>query len=228
MGELEETQPPDSDAASPGAPRLRWDASVEAIPLARGWDAEPCIVDWFGTGQADLLVSSGGGPHGRSVWLYRPLGASSRARLPATTQGSACRSSTVCGACVRSRMIAPAGSTWWRWATTGWSACPTRAPRRNRSSAAGSPLGLGADLGIAHARIVQMTAVDWDQDGLTDLLVGVLDVTGYWPDSGRLPPTQQVGLNQKAGHPCYDRQGLWRGRAPSGHHLLASQRRASG
>ena len=61
-----------------------------------------------------------------------------------------------------------------------------------------------------------MAAVDWDSDGLVDLLVGVHDLEGYWPDAERLPPTQVVGLNQRAGHPGYDRQGLWRGRAPVG------------
>jgi hypothetical protein len=78
------------------------------------------------------------------------------------------------------------------------------------------PLGPGPDLGISHARVVQMTIVDWDQDGLSDLLVGVHDLTAYWPDAGLLPPEQQIGLNQRGGHPCYDRDGLWRGRSPVG------------
>jgi hypothetical protein len=61
-----------------------------------------------------------------------------------------------------------------------------------------------------------MVAVDWDGDGLTDLLVGVDDLTGYWPDGPGLPPSQQKGFNQKAGHPGYDRNGLWRGATPRG------------
>jgi hypothetical protein len=61
-----------------------------------------------------------------------------------------------------------------------------------------------------------MAAIDWDQDGLFDLLAGVHDLEGYWPDSDRLPPTQTIGLNQRAGHPGYDRDGRWRGRAPVG------------
>lgn len=219
MAELEITSEPDGDGdvAPRAEPRLTWDASVEAVPLARGWDAEPCIVDWFGTGQADLLVSSGGGPHGRSVWLYRPLGALEQGSPPCYDAGI--RVPELDGL----RCLCPIPND-----------CPTRFDLVALGDAGlvGMPnegnskepvfgrrvlLGLGADLGIEHARVVQMTAVDWDQDGLTDLLVGALDVTGYWPDSGRLPPAQQVGLNQKAGHPCYDRQGLWRGRAPAGH-----------
>ena len=53
-------------------PGLSWDSSVEAVPLGRGWDAEACILDWNGTGRADLLVTSGGGSQGRACWLYRP------------------------------------------------------------------------------------------------------------------------------------------------------------
>ena len=75
------------DLASRGEIRLVWDPSVEAVPLARGWDAEPCIVDWCGTGQAALLVSSGGGPRGRSAWLYRPLGAPEHGSPPCYDAG---------------------------------------------------------------------------------------------------------------------------------------------
>ena len=180
------------------------------------------------TGHADLLVSSGGGRHGRSAWLYRPSVAPvRRARPPATTRECACRSSTACGASARSRTIVPAGSTWWRSATTGWWACPTRAPRRNRSSAAGSPWGWARTWEFRSARIVQMTAVDWDQDGLTDLLVGVLDVNGYWPDSGPAP-ARPAGRPQPEGGPSLLRPpgtvARSRSLRPS---LLASQRRAS-
>jgi hypothetical protein len=63
---------------------------------------------------------------------------------------------------------------------------------------------------------VQLFAVDWDGDGLVDLLAGVDDMTGYWPAQELVPPAQRVGFNQKGGHPGYDRQGLWRGRAPVG------------
>ena len=48
-------------------------------------------------------------------------------------------------------------------------------------------MGLGPDLGMDHAQIVQMSAIDWDYDGLVDLLVGVHDMEGYWPDAGTIP-----------------------------------------
>jgi hypothetical protein len=77
-------------------------------------------------------------------------------------------------------------------------------------------LGLGPDLGRPNLQVVQLAAIDWDQDGLTDLLAGCHDLSGYWPDAGRIPPAQQVGLNQQGAHPCYDRRGLWRGTPPTG------------
>ena len=43
---------------------LRWDGSVDLSPLALGWDAEPIVLDWFGRGDPDLLVGSGGGSRG--------------------------------------------------------------------------------------------------------------------------------------------------------------------
>src|SRR5262249_30494421 len=39
-------------------PRLAWDESVALAPLGVGWDAEPVVIDWFGKGNPDLLVSS--------------------------------------------------------------------------------------------------------------------------------------------------------------------------
>ena len=45
-----------------------------------------------------------------------------------------------------------------------------------------------------------MTAVDWDQDGLTDLLVGVHDLEGYWPDS-EPAPARTAGRPQPASRP---------------------------
>jgi len=49
----------DEEVVSGSEPRLSWDPSVTAVPLGRGWDARPCILDWFGSGRADLLVSAG-------------------------------------------------------------------------------------------------------------------------------------------------------------------------
>ena len=67
---------------------VSWDPSVEAVPLARGWDAEPCIVDWSGTGQSALLVSSAGGSPGRSARLYRPLERAGRGLAPVLRRGN--------------------------------------------------------------------------------------------------------------------------------------------
>jgi hypothetical protein len=78
------------------------------------------------------------------------------------------------------------------------------------------PLGTGPDLGLGEGRVVQIVSVDWDQDGLPDLLVGFDGLEGYWPDSPRVPPAQQKGFNQKGGHPSYNRDGLWRGGTPVG------------
>ena len=219
MTELEINSQPDGerDPELQDEPRFAWDSSVEAIPLARGWDAEPCIVDWFGTGEADLLVSSGGGPLGRAAWLYRPVGGMEQGLLPRydagvrvpELDGLRCLCPIPNNRPSRFDLVALGEDGLVGMSNEGTSNEPVFGRRFS--------LGLGADMGIKHARVVQMAAVDWDQDGLTDLLVGVHDMTGYWPDSDRLPPDQQVGLNQKAGHPGYDRQGLWRGRAPSGH-----------
>jgi hypothetical protein len=60
-----------------------------------------------------------------------------------------------------------------------------------------------------------MIAVDWDGDGLTDLLVGFDALDGYWPDGEGTPLAQLVGFNQRAGHPGYDRAGQWRGKLPT-------------
>jgi len=213
------TQPEsDSDSAidSRSVPRLAWDSSVEATPVARGWDAEPCILDWYGSGQADLLVSCGGGQRPRSAWLYRPLAAARRGEVPCydaglhvpSLDGLRCICPIPSDRASRFDLVALGESGLVHFPNEG----TTHEPAFGR----GVALGLGRDLGIDHGQVVQITAIDWDQDGLTDLLVGIHDLTGYWPDAGRIPLSQQVGLDQEAGHPCYDREGLWRGRAPVG------------
>src|SRR5215216_4972572 len=62
-----------SDAVQ--SPRVAWDPSVRAASLGHGWESEPLIVDWFGRGEAALLVTSGGGEKGRFARVYRPLAA---------------------------------------------------------------------------------------------------------------------------------------------------------
>ena len=44
---------------------LRLSATVGPVPIAAGWDAEPVVLDWFGSERPDLLVTFGGGPRGR-------------------------------------------------------------------------------------------------------------------------------------------------------------------
>ncbi len=210
----------DSDAERPdsehvtGQP-LNLDASAPLAPLGDGWDSEPVALDWFGQGRADLLVSSGGGPHGRSARLYRRLeptddqparyddgtpiesldGLRQFCPLP---NGQASRFDLVA--------LAPEGLVW--LPNGGTAEAPDFGPRH--------ALDLPADLGIGPGRVAQMVAEDWDGDGTIDLLVGYDDLDGYWPDGEGVPTSQQIGFNQQAGHPGYDRQGAWRGRAPQG------------
>src|SRR5262249_47611092 len=68
-------------------PRLSWDPSVTAVPLGRGWDAQPCILEWSGPGVADLLVSSSGGTRGRMAWLYRRMGPLEAGSVPLLDSG---------------------------------------------------------------------------------------------------------------------------------------------
>lgn len=205
-----------AEGASSSAPRLSWDSSIAAVPLGRGWDAQPSLVDWAGTGHPDLLVSADGGPCGRIAWLYRrretrgaePALLFDAGRREPTLDGLAFLCSIENGQSSRFDLVGLDQTGLVHLPNEGSTCEPVF---RKRVS-----MGIGLDLGIESACVVQMTSVDWDRDGLADLLVGIHDLTGYWPDSGRLPQTQQVGLNQRAGHPCYDRDGLWRGRVPVG------------
>jgi hypothetical protein len=197
-------------------PQLCWHSTVTAIPLARGWDAEACVVDWTGAGRADLLVSSGGGESSRSAWLYRPMTAAERGSPPCYDAGT-----RVAGLdALRSLGPIPNGSSsrfdLLALDEKGLVHLPNEGTGHEPAFRRRVPLGPGADLGLGGTRIVQMLAIDWDQDGLTDLLVGCHDMAGYWPDADRLPPSQQVGLNQEGTHLCYHGSGLWRGRAPVG------------
>jgi hypothetical protein len=215
-GELAALPAAESESRVSLGPQLSWDSSVQAVPLGRGWDAEPIIVDWLGQGRADLLVSSGGGGSAREVWLYRALTVAAAGSAPCYDAGM--RVPALDGLrCVcpipndrpsRFDLVALSESGLLHLPNAGAPHEPAFGPRRS--------LRLGPDLGIRHGRVIQIAAIDWDQDGLTDLLVGVHDLEGYWPDSDRLPSAQTVGLNQRAGHPGYDRDGLWRGRAPAG------------
>jgi hypothetical protein len=195
--------------------RLAWDRSVAAIPLGHGWDAEPVVVDWSGDGAAALLVTAGGGPRGRTARLYRPVPDDhSRSFPPRYDAGTPIEAldglRSLCpipnGAPSRFDLLALDDDGLILLRNQGDPSHPTFGPRQS--------LGTGPDLGLGPCRVVQIVAVDWDGDGLTDLLGGVDRLVGYQPESGQIPIPQQVGFNQKGGHPGYDRNGLWRGQTP--------------
>jgi hypothetical protein len=200
--------------ADSGGP-LSWDETVVLAPLGLGWDAEPVVLDWFGRGEPDLLVSSGGGSGGRTARIYRPVPATDD-RPRHYDEGVAVEE--LAGL----RLFCPLPND--RASRFDLVALDAEGLVLLRNEGDGGPprfgprhaLGLPADLGTGTGRVAQMVAVDWDGDGLTDLLVGVDDLEGYWPDGDTVPPEQQVGFNQKGGHPSYDRTGAWRGRAPAG------------
>jgi hypothetical protein len=180
-----------------------------------GWDAEPVVLDWFGQGAPDLLVSSGGGPAGRTAWVFRYISKTEETaahydegQLVPGLDGLRLFCPMPSGSATRFDLVALGadGLLWLR--NEGDAAQP--------SFAKPQMLGLAADLGLGPARVAQMVSVDWDGDGHFDLLVGLDDLTGYWPEGDRVPPEQQVGFNQRGGHPGYDRSGVWRGRAPQG------------
>lgn len=207
----------ENDSTPEGADRSRitWDPSVRVAPLGHGWDAEPVVVDWFGLGQADLLVTAGGGDFGRNARIYRHLAPDQD--LPRRYEAGR-RVPGLDG--LRSVCVIPNGSAT-RFDLVALSATelvflPNKGQADQPEFGERHSLGLAADLGIGPCRVVQLVALDWDGDGLTDLVVGIDDLSDYWPDDDRLPRSQQVGFNQKGGHPGYDRSGLWRGQAPRG------------
>jgi hypothetical protein len=217
--------PSDSNSTREPRPLLAWDVSVAARPLGFGWDAEPLVLDWFGNGAPDLLVTAGGGPSGRTARIFAPVSALGEVplrydagRVVEGLDGLRCLCPVPAAAPGRFDLVALEAVDPVRDAGGGgglvW--------LRNEGSA-GRPvfrlrerLGIAGDLGIGPCRVVQLIACDWDGDGLVDLLAGVDDLSGYWPSDDRLPRAQQVGFNQQGGHPGYDRAGLWKGSPPRG------------
>ena len=207
----------DEETVSSSEPRLSWDPSVTAVPLGsrlglRSHASSTGSVRARPTSWSRPRAGPAGGWHGsiaacRFTTRRRPSVFDAGRHEP-SLDGLSFLCPLDNDRTSRFDLVALDHSGLVHLPNEGTSEQPAFGPR--------VPMGLGIDLGIAHGQVVQMTSVDWDQDGLADLLVGVHDLTGYWPDSGLLPPAQQVGLNQRAGHPGYDRDGLWRGRAPVG------------
>lgn len=198
-------------AVEPGQ-ELEFEGSVGPIPMFAGWDAEPLVLDWFGEGRPDLLVSSCGGTKGRLVQIYRAVDPATGLYDAGTDipelESLRCLCAIPNGLPSRFDLvaIAPDGLVFIR--NQGSSTEPRFGEQ--------VPLGLPADLGIGPGRVAQIVADDWDGDGRVDLLIGFDTLEGYWPEGTGLPRSQLVGFNQLGGHPGYDQHGNWLGQPPKG------------
>lgn len=195
---------------------LRLRDGVGPVPIRAGWCPEPLVLEWFGEGRADLLVVTEGGDLGHAATLFRQLEPTAEhpVRYDAGEpvpglEGLRALCPVPNGAPSRFDLVALGPSGLVHLPNEGTADAPRFALRR--------ALGHPVDLGLGAGRIAQMTADDWDGDGLIDLVIGFDSMDAYWPDDDAgVPRSQQVGFNQLGGHPGYDRQGHWRGRPASG------------
>src|SRR5207302_6486218 len=161
--------------------------------IAAGWDAGALAIGWDGRGRGDLLVTSGGGPRGRTARLYRAT--SEPGVYPPTydagtpikaLDGLRCLCALPAEMKGRFDLVGLADEGLVLLRDQGEPGSPSFGPRE--------PLGIGPNLGAGPCRVAQIVATDWDGDGLVDLLVGLDDLAGYWPDPS--PVEQQVGFNR--------------------------------
>ncbi|WP_435010979.1 hypothetical protein P12x_002270 [Tundrisphaera lichenicola] len=209
---IEDQKPAESQTDPSPRPSLGWDDSVTLRPIGSGWDSEPVALKQAGREAPDLLVLACGG---RSALLHRPVAHQGDFPAPYDVgipieglEGLRCVCPIPAAHPGRSDLVALSAEGLVLLRDRGEAQGPSFGPKES--------LGLPADLGLGAIRVAQMVPVDWDGDGKVDLLVGINDMEGYWPDSAVLPLEQEVGFNQQGGHPGYDRAGLWRGRTPEG------------
>ncbi len=210
MGESTEMTIGTEVRADPASPPS-WDEATDCRPLGFGADSFVEVVEWDGPGKAALLVLAGSPIRHRTARLYRRvnkgLGLVFDTGTPIPGLGGIVQVCSVpTEGPARFDLIARDESVLVYLRNSGtWDS-----PRFETLQE------LPADLGLGAGRIAQMAAVDWDGDGRTDLLLGLDELEGYWPDGDRIPHRQQIGFNQKGGHPGYDRDGRWRGNSPRG------------
>ena len=189
-GDQPETPPepedaPATDETGPAVePSLSWsDSAASETPLGAGWDAEPVILDWTGRGEPDLLLTFGGGPAGRSAKVFHPLPAEKGVFPRVYDAGQSVEGldglRAVCplpnGRDSRFDLVALAEEGLVLLKNGGSADAPKFSERE--------PLGLTSDLGLGAGQVAQMVAIDWDGDGLVDLLVGFDAMPDYWPDT---------------------------------------------